>query len=125
MQLARPEIPSCADCQAWIYDSKTWKRQQRGGADVPRPAGTKTPCWECPKKSPELEWQFVLSPQNRQTMELFYQVRAAGWGSLPEGAAKDPILVKNFTLIDRIVREHESEKLAQTMLLPLISSQSP
>lgn len=76
--LRHPYLPSCSDCQAWMYDPKTWKRSERLGTQQRRTPGTPTPCYLCPKSadkrtpSPDHE----LSRRNQQALELYYQIKA-------------------------------------------------
>lgn len=49
-----PELPSCADCQRWVYDPKTWRRAKRRGEWVEREEGEPSPCDLCPKAREEV-----------------------------------------------------------------------
>lgn len=75
--LTHPELPSCTDCQRWMYDNR-WRRVERPrGTPVPRPAGAPTPCWSCPKSpdgrpNPTAE----LTGKAWLAYELYLQIRA-------------------------------------------------
>lgn len=49
--LAHGEVPTCGDCQRWLYDpARGWERVEKPkGTPQPRPAGSAPPCWQCPK----------------------------------------------------------------------------
>lgn len=99
--LTHPEIPTCKDCQQWLYSPKTWIQAQRGGKPQPRPAGTPTPCWQCPKSedkatpNPEAE----LTDRNWRAWELYQEIKAGR--PMPH----DAIVWRNCGLIRQIEDE--------------------
>lgn len=119
LALVHPELPTCADCQRWMHDPKTWKLSRKGGKPVPRPgiAGAGTPCYLCPKSDndrpcPENE----LSPRNWRAVEHFYQVK--GGGRAPAG---DSIFEKNAGIIAATI---DAVSRQQGAALPLIAARA-
>ena len=60
--------------------STQWRRVKRAGQPVPRPAGTPTPCYRCPKipaeSSPCPANAVELSAKNHRAYQLYLQVKA-------------------------------------------------
>lgn len=108
LELMHPEVPSCADCQAWLYDVATWRKSMRGGKPVARPPGSPLPCLKCPKSGrpnephPEKE----LLPQNRQAVAYYYLCHEDTTGLLP----RDLVVVHNNALIGRIIRQADRNR---------------
>lgn len=73
-----PGLPTCIDCQTWVYDTKSWKKETRGGQPIDRPPGTPTPCHSCPKsidkKTPNPDAE--LSAKNWRAYQFYLQVKA-------------------------------------------------
>lgn len=91
-----PEIPRCADCQAWMY-GPDWKREKRAGKDIPRPRGSATPCGTCPKAdngkpNPSIE----LTDRNWLAYELYTRIKAGS--PMPN----DEIVRRNCGLIQHV-----------------------
>jgi hypothetical protein len=92
----------------YVLDVKTGKfLETKDKRKQKRPAGSKTPCWECPKQSPENEKNCQLSERNIKTLELYYRFRACGWDGLPASCRGDSIVVRNFAIIDKIIRQQD------------------
>lgn len=100
-----------------MYDLETGERETtcNGLLPVIRPPGVPMPCRECPKGSPEREHEFVLTPANRRTWELFKECRATGGRALREEWAADRWLASNFAVLDRITGEAERQRLAMRL----------
>ena len=109
--LAHPQIlkRSCADCQSWLYDNNH-RRVLRLGEPVARPRGAPTPCWSCPKKSPEharpIERAF---PKIIRTINLYFQVRGTGGQCLSTEERSDRIIRRNLGIVDALVTRAERE----------------
>lgn len=77
--LLHPELPTCGDCQRWMY-TESWRCVKRQGRLVPRPSGTPTPCYRCPKipvdAIPLAANAVSLSAKNHQTYQLYLQIKA-------------------------------------------------
>lgn len=88
MALSHPEIPTCDDCQTWVYD-REWRRGER------REYGNATPCRRCPKGKldarphPEKD----LSDRNWQAWMHYQECRAVN--HFPD----DPIVRRNAAII--------------------------
>jgi hypothetical protein len=115
--LTHPELPSCLDCQRWIYDPlQGWKRSERGGVAMPRPQGMPTPCRTCPKipagERPHPSRAVELSDENYLAY-LHYQ-RCKAVGRFPE----DAIVERNAGIL-RTVEEQigraEQARLMETL----------
>jgi hypothetical protein len=90
-----------------MYDIKTGRREMRGGKPIPRGPKLKTPCWECPKNSPEEESQHVLSDKNRQLLALYYEIKATHGRCMTDRLAADPLLRHKLAIVGRIVEDWE------------------
>ncbi len=114
LHLARPEIPTCQDCQTWVHDDR-WRRTEyrlvRGGPKIPLPnfKGI-TPCVLCPKsiRSPDGSARpnpgADLAGRNWQALQLYTAVRAGA--PMPD----DGIAVKNCALIQGVVDQYERQQ---------------
>lgn len=99
--LAHPELPTCADCRAWLHD-KDWRVSRRAGRPVPRPPGTPLPCPRCPKSedgrpNPGAE----LSAKNARAYHLALAARAGA------AVAADPIVERNLALVQSAADQYE------------------
>lgn len=109
MLLYHPEVAglSCDDCARWLVGSD-WKVAQSRGRRWPRPPGSPTPCWKCPKchghprPTPAEGRRAELSPRNWQTLQLFHRSRA---GDPLPGA--DDVTRKNLGLVAELFAAHE------------------
>jgi hypothetical protein len=99
------------------------EKLQRGRppAPVPRPAGTPTPCYRCPKKNP-LEAQGVERDLARAlaAIELYYRVQGTAGACLSPEIASDPITVRNLGIVRKIIEEKQANNIAAG-ILPLLS----
>ncbi|MFN0051079.1 MAG: hypothetical protein ACKV0T_02750 [Planctomycetales bacterium] len=86
----------CTDCQQFVYDERTGRRQRHAGAPVRRPKGTVPPCRlphvGCLKGTPESPR--TLTPENVQAY-LFHRACQA-IGQFPD----DPIVRRNARLLE-------------------------
>ncbi len=104
--LCHPEVASrsCEDCAKWLYDEKTGRKMERGGQPLARPAGTPTPCWNCPKKSPQEAKLIELSRKNMAAYDYYLMARAPLGGRLPA----DLTTLRNHAIIEQQVRHAEA-----------------
>lgn len=95
---------SCRECQDWLYTDKPGefasKPFEHGGRKIPRPKGTKTPCYMCPKQPPDVpegercpETAIELSERNWRAWSHYRECRAVG--HFPD----DPIVRRNASII--------------------------
>lgn len=77
---------SCRRCQDVLGDfvDGEWVPSRRAGVEIPRPKGSKTPCWKCPKLSEEdqkndpVPAKAVELSSNNWRAWLYYQEVQAG-----------------------------------------------
>lgn len=99
----------------WIHDpAKNWavleingQKQRRYGAP---------PCRLCPKGSPSEAHQFELTQSNIAAVRHFLAHRAMNFNALSEQERNDPIVQRNFEIIDQVFREFDkaSERAYET-----------
>mgnify|MGYP001559404677 CR=1 FL=1 len=120
--LGSPELPSCGDCQKWLYDpdrgwAKTIKGHGKRARPVARPKGVPTPCHRCPKipkgKEPKPENAVELSGKNRRAWLYFAKCQVDKLGLIPQ----DEITVKNNALIWMLLDSIQREQLG---LIPTV-----
>ncbi len=118
LEIAHPELPTCADCHAWLYDTKTWQRTQWRGADLARPKGTMTPCHTCPKGKPDSRPhpEKELLAENRAALEWYYLCREDVAGRL---VPRDLTTIRNNAIISRIIEQVDRNKMDLGPLLAL------
>ncbi len=83
--------------------------RDHAGQSLQRPLGSRPPCQVCPKvaglpadqQTPEEGSRSDLSKKNRQTLDRYYEHRAAPLAGL------DAVARHNFGLIERTIAEHE------------------
>lgn len=113
--LEHPELPSCADCQQWIYNPATWERERRGGIDQPRMPGTPLPCWKCPKipkgVEPKPENAIELSAKNWECYDHYLRCKAVG--RFPD----DQLVERNAGLIRAAEDRYASRQQQMTHIL--------
>ena len=104
LQTRYPEIPSCADCQAWLHDDRWRRSHRRGLGDIARPPGTRAPCHKCPKACgtnrpcPENE----LSARNQLALRHYHLCQQDPGGRL---VRRDRVTVqKNATIAQVLAR---------------------
>lgn len=119
MALTNPKVSqlSCSECQQWLYDIKTGDPINRGEQKQPRPKGSPTPCFDCPKKSPKEAHLYELTDANLKAANLYYRGRATGWRGFPEWLLSEPLFSRLMALIGRTVKSVEQEKLVESMAL--------
>ncbi len=116
LELSHPELPTCDDCQKWIYGSD-WRRTERGRPPKPqeRPKGTPLPCINCPKSRvhntprPDRE----LTNENRAALAYYHLCQADATGLIP----RDLIVVQNNALIGRAIDQWNRGKEDLTPIL--------
>lgn len=126
LQIVNPTIASrsCDDCRKYLYDLKSGiLRKDHKGNPKPRPAGTTTPCDQCPKISPDREWEFRLNWRSVATIELYYASKATGGACLGD-LAVDPITMRNFAHVERILSQWQATAAA-TKIVPHLMNLDP
>ena len=114
----------CGECQKFVYNLETGERETfRSGPNrdlvpVGRPPGTPTPCNKCPKGSPEKAKTLELSEKNWSAFAHYQESKAVG---LTEAERRDPIVRRNFALMDRIAAERDRRDHSQGMAEALIA----
>lgn len=86
----------------------------RPAEPVPRPIGTPTPCYRCPKKNPQEATGVQRDlPRAMAAVELYYQVQGTAGACLTSEDAADPILMRNLGIVRQIIEEtHVAEVTA-------------
>ncbi|HEX3728030.1 MAG TPA: hypothetical protein VHV08_17385 [Pirellulales bacterium] len=98
---------TCDRCRTWLYDDKH-QVMTRAGCPVRRPSGSPTPCWQCPKQSPEQARGYEYDMRRiARRIELYFQVRATSGRCLDERAARDALVARHLALVDTLVRAWE------------------
>lgn len=124
-----PASIDCEDCQEWLYDLDTGKRQTIGQGErerpIPRPKGTDTPCEECPKGSPSNAEILKLSPRNRKTYELWRRAKATGGHAVPDHLRADAILARNFAELDQVTQTIDQVRQTKMMTMLALAGKSP
>ncbi len=114
-------MPTCADCQAWLYDpDRGWQKTERRGMPdgIPRPPGTPTPCQKCPKagsKEPYPHPEKELSAKNLQAWWYYLQCQADDTRLLP----RDRVVVRNNALIRLVCDQARQANADPLRLFPL------
>ena len=106
ISLVAPGLPTCADCQRWVYDDN-WQKRMWRGEPMPR-HDADTPCFRCPKArdgkpNPGAE----LTPRNWQAYEYWL----ASKSGLP--VAWDSTTRANFALV-QLAHERAARSQAAT-----------
>ncbi len=101
---------TCARCRTWMYDDRH-RVVTRLGQPIRRPPGSPTPCWQCPKQSPDRATGCERDLERIQrTLRLYFDVRATAGRVLTEREAADPLLARNLSMVDMLVRRWESSQ---------------
>ena len=107
---------SCAQCEKWLFDDEH-RLVTRLGAPVPRPAGAPTPCWSCPKKSPEQGGAFERElGRISRAISLYHQVRGSAGRCLSPAERRDAIVRRNLGILDSLLGAAEQDRLARILL---------
>jgi hypothetical protein len=125
MMLEHPQVArvSCADCKKFWFDPAKGEFVMRGGKRLERTPGTPLPCGVCPKKSPDNEKNCTLTEANQQVLELWYQFDACSWEGLPPACKGDRLLVRQFSLVNAVMKNHEKRQQGRMMadeLMPFL-----
>lgn len=110
LMLLHPEVPSCAECQQWLYNPKNWTKIKRGTVECKREPGEPTPCFVCPKipsgmpATPETGMKFELSLQNWLAWRHYCECQATGDFPKDGDGELDPVVKRNAGVI-RMVEE--------------------
>jgi hypothetical protein len=115
-----PAKLDCETCQKYVTDldrgevetygvgepDEHGKRQQLPQV---RPQGTFPPCIRCPKQSPERAKEHELSEKNWRAFAHYQEAKAVG---VTEEERRDPIVRRNFSVIDQVVKAFEAKSEA-------------
>lgn len=93
------------------------KRMERGGQPVRRPNPNATPCHVCPKGTPEGTpgTDSELTEANWKTVVLYLRTRATQGRNLTEEESRDPLLARNFAIVDLAIRQQEAQQAAAAL----------
>lgn len=116
---------SCEECKQWLLDVKTGTFTIRNKQRQPRAPGTPTPCWKCPKQSPEHAKRLSYSRQHLALLQMYFRSRATFGRSLSEAEAKDPIVASHFAMIDIVLKSHERSESARSISEAVLMSRLP
>ncbi len=110
--ILHPEIPTCADCQTWRYDVKTWKRSVRAGKEIRRQPGETLPCHQCPKsmKHNQPNPGAEMTLDSRRAYQYVLQCLADTTGMLP----RDRVVIRNIALV-QLVKERIEQLRGERM----------
>jgi hypothetical protein len=68
-----------------------------------------TPCSVCPKKSPEQAKEMMLTDQNWKVYDHYLQAKSVG---MTDAERADPIVRRNFAVLDVLVKASHERELA-------------
>jgi len=108
----------CQDCQKYIYDFDKGERRtyksgpQREERPMVRPKSTPPPCHKCPLESPEKAHKHRLNDRNVKTFILYHRSKSTNGLYLNGAERTDPIVARNFSIIDSFYRRKDSIDLA-------------
>jgi hypothetical protein len=77
-----------------------------------------TPCHKCPKGSPEEAKQIELSEKNWAAYAHYQEAKAVG---LTDEERRDPIVRRNFALIDRLTEDKRNRDEARNVAEALVA----
>ncbi len=106
---------SCKDCAKYLYDEKTGERVKiekstgRSGTEfkfMERPPQIPTPCFRCPKISPEKAHEVELSSKNLKSWDYYWKARAPLGHKLPA----DETTHRNMMIIHELVSQAERKR---------------
>jgi hypothetical protein len=101
----------CEECQKWWYEDDSDRIHERGGKPMLRPSSSATPCQTCPKKSPQEAHRYELNDRSRLALEVYRQVKASHGACLSDRERRDPILLRNLAIIDRLITRSERREI--------------
>lgn len=122
--MLHPELPTCGECQKWVYDpTKGWKQSERGGKPVRRESGSPTPCGLCPKiprgERPHPAHAVELSDDNYRAW-LHYQ-RCKAVGRFPADAMVERNAGIIRTIEEQVARDQQ-ERYTQTVVAAMMTA---
>lgn len=113
--LCHPELPTCDDCEKYVYDEH-WKQIENPIGEGPMLRdGARPPCMRCPKcatspeKSPAAGRQAELSPRNRQCLEHYWATKD---GCLTEEEKRDPVVRRTRAIINQVYDHYRTAQSA-------------
>ena len=113
---------SCADCKTWWYrDTKSNEIVKRKGEKLKRPPGSKTPCDDCPKESPEKEHLHILNRRSLKAVEIYWMVQSTG--ITDELREKYPRLVQDLSVIHQLIGQHKEDYQSELMMTAIAGAQ--
>lgn len=83
------------------------------------------PCKTCPKESPTKAREHELSARNRRVVELYHTTRAMRGANLTESQQQDQIVQRNLTIVDRVMRSHEADLAALSLVNAVMVATAP
>jgi hypothetical protein len=102
------DIPETGEVKTYgVTNPETGLREQ---VPQPRPQGTLPPCERCPKGSPEQAKEIELSEKNWLAFGHYRQAKAVG---VTETERRDPIVRRNFAVIDLAFKTYEMCRTSQ------------
>lgn len=115
---------SCTDCQKYVYNMDTWKRETYEGPEgkeLPVLRHGKSPnCEECPRGGPKNEESTKLSLKNKKAFDYYERAKATPGFRVPEHLVRCRIFQTNCAIIADVLSEVEkSERREQFELLAL------
>ena len=121
--LLHPELPTCGDCQRFVYDpTDGWRRSERGGRPTPRESGQPPPCGSCPKvprgRTPHPAHAVELTDDNYQAWVHYQRCKAVG--RFPA----DAIVERNAGLLRTVEEQVAREERARSVraMLAVVTS---
>lgn len=124
LYLTQPALHNL-DCKTcWLYaihddTKKPIERRGNTGEFQKRGRGIAPPCKQCPKESPEKAAQHELSDKNWEAYQFYLRHRAMNFNGLTKAEKQDPIVQRNMRIIDEVMREVESRKQTQALMLTM------
>lgn len=114
----------CEECKKFVFNLDTGEKETyRSGPTrellpVERLPSVPTPCNKCPKQSPEKAKEIELTEKNWAAFAHYQQCKAVG---LTEAERRDPIVRRNFALMDRLTAERDRRDQATGMAEALLA----
>jgi hypothetical protein len=84
LALSQPHLPSCGDCEVYVYDLKTGRKVTKYGRPAKWQKGQQPPCHTCPKvaigdpPTPAGGRKSELTPANERAYAHYRECRAVG-----------------------------------------------
>lgn len=114
----------CEECQKFVFNIQTGEQDtyksgpERTELPLARGPGQPPPCHQCPKESPERAKQIELNDKNWAAYAHYRQAKAVG---LTEEERRDPIVRRNFAVIESLVNERDKQDSARHLAEALVA----